>query len=685
MTEPLGAQALETLRAAVDTIVPADDWPGGWDGGVAALLDREGDAVLAWARPLLERATERLDAAARERGTRAFAGLDSADRTAALAELATGDAEALGSLLRVAYEGYYGSFRGFQPRAWGMIGFRPLGRATGSVEPDPVPTVEPGAAREAYDVVVVGAGAGGGVAAAVLAESGASVLLVERARRHTNAELRGDHLHGKRMALYDPTAGPGRGHPRVLADRDGGERVVDCITDPSAWGLNAMAVGGGTRVWQGMSWRFMPEDFEMATRYGVPEGSTLADWPIGYDDLAPYYDKVEWEIGVSGQSDGPLVERMPRARPYPMPPLPSDRCREAFGAAADRLGWGWGPVPFAINSIPHAGREACVRCPQCVGHASPVDAKNGTHNTVIPRAVATGRCDLLVGAQVVAIEHAGGSARAVRLVAQTTAGPVACTVRCERLVVGAGAVETPRLLMVSGLGSPAVGANLHNHSFTLFYGNAPEPLNPFAGPGHSIATLDFVHRDGEAWGGGVLFDAPPLLPLVAAQAARALGHPAWGAAHKRWMRTRLPYVAGAMGIGQDVPSAHARVTTDPRVTDAYGVPVARLVGDVHPATIEVRDYMTQRVITWLSEVGIDGPVDFFAGRPFAPAGEHSAGTCRMGEDPATSACDRDGRLHGSDNVYVADASLLPTNGSVNPCATTMANAWRTAEALAASA
>jgi gluconate 2-dehydrogenase subunit 3-like protein len=73
MTEPLGAQALETLRAAVDTIVPADDWPAGWDGGVAALLDREGDAVLAWARPSLERATERLDAAARQRGTRAFA------------------------------------------------------------------------------------------------------------------------------------------------------------------------------------------------------------------------------------------------------------------------------------------------------------------------------------------------------------------------------------------------------------------------------------------------------------------------------------------------------------------------------------------------------------------------------------------------------------------------------------
>jgi choline dehydrogenase-like flavoprotein len=271
----------------------------------------------------------------------------------------------------------------------------------------------------------------------------------------------------------------------------------------------------------------------------------------------------------------------------------------------------------------------------------------------------------------------------VRIVAEPADGPVERTVRCERVVVSAGAVETPRLLLVSGLGNAAVGTNLHNHSFSLLYGNGAEPVNPFVGPGHSIATLDFVHRDGEAWGGGVLFDAPALLPLAAAQLAPALGHPAWGVDHKQWMRSRLPYVVGAMGIGQDVPSARSRVDIDPRVTDRYGMPVAWLRGDVHPATLEVRDYMAARLATWLAETGVDDLVDMFASRPMPAAGEHSAGTCRMGEDPATSACDRRGRLHGSDNVYVADASLLPTNGGVNPCLTTMANAWRVADALTA--
>ena len=624
--------------------------PGGWEGGVRELLQRDGDAVRGWAAPLLDRALAVGDAAVLERA----------------------DPEAFAALLRVCFEGYYGAFRGFIPASWERIGFS----ASAVVEPEPLPVVA--APREAYDAVVVGAGAGGGVAACVLAEAGLRVLLVERARNHTNAELTNDHLHGKRAALYDPVAGPGPGHPRVLE----GTGIVDSVTDPWSWGLNAMAVGGGTRVWQGMAWRFEPEDFEMATRYGVPAGSTLADWPIGYDDLAPYYDKVEWEIGVSGASQGPLTDRVARSRGYPMPPLADDAIRRAFGAAADRLGWGWGPVPFAINSVPRAGRAACVRCSQCVGHASPVNAKNGTHNTVIPRAIATGACDLLVDAQVVAIEHSGGRARAVRLIA----GGVERVVRCDRVVVSAGAVESPRLLLASGLGGETVGSNLHAHAFPVLYGLAPEPLERFEGPGHSIATLDFVHRDGEAWGGGVLFNAAPLLPLVAAQVAGRLGGPAWGAEHQTWMRDGLPHLVGGMAIGQEIPSARARVTLDPRVEDVHGMPVARLTHGLHPATVEVRDYLAARLRTWLNEIGIDQPVEFARGdRPLAAAGEHSAGTCRMGEDPATSVCDRDGRVHGAANVSVADASLLPTNGGVNPGETIMANAWRVAEALAGSA
>jgi choline dehydrogenase-like flavoprotein len=293
--------------------------------------------------------------------------------------------------------------------------------------------------------------------------------------------------------------------------------------------------------------------------------------------------------------------------------------------------------------------------------------------------LATGNCDLLVASQVVGISHAGGRARSLRVIT----GGVEREVRCERVVVGAGAVETPRLLRVSGLGNDVVGTNLHSHAFTILYGTAREALEHFDGPGHSVATLDFAHRDGEAWGGGVLFDAPSLLPVAAAEAAGRLGHPGWGAAHKEWMRTGLPRLAGGMGIGQEIPSVRTRVTADAAVVDVYGMPVARIASELHPATLEVRAYMASRLALWLAETGVDRVVDFTTHRPGA-AGEHSVGTCRMGEDPATSACDRDGLLHGTANVFVADGSLLPTNGGVNPCETIMANAWRVAAALARS-
>jgi choline dehydrogenase-like flavoprotein len=609
------------VKALVDQIIP----PDGWEGGVADLLERE---PLMWARPLLARAAAFDDAATLERA----------------------DPEAFAALLRVCFEGYYAPRHGFVPRGLELVGF-PLAKV---VEPEPLATVS--RPKDAYDVVIVGAGAGGGVAACVLAEAGLRVLVVERARQHAARDLRDDHLHGKRAQIYDPVAGPGAGHPRVV---DGA--VVEALEDPWTWGLNALTVGGGSRVWQGMAWRFSPEDFAMASTYGVPEGSTLSDWPIAYEELVPYYERVESDIGIAG--DGLT------GVDYPMPPLRDDPVRLHFAAAARRLGWRAGPVPFAINSVPRNGRPACVHCSQCVGQACVVDAKNGTHNTMLPRALATGNCDLLVSTQVLAIEPRG-----VRL-----AG--GATVACERVVVAAGAVETPRLLLASGLGNAHVGANLHSHAFVSVYGTSEAPLERFQGPGHSVATLEFLHRAGAAWGGGILFDAPTLFPVLAARMAGALGHPEWGAGHKAWMRDGLPHLAGGMAIGQEIPSARARVTLAD-VEDVHGMPVARLDGHVHPATVEVRDYLRAHLETWLEEAGIARRVVQTSGRPPAPAGEHSAGTCRMGDDPATSACDRHGRLHGTDNVYVADASLLNTNGGVNPCVTIMANAWRVAEALA---
>jgi choline dehydrogenase-like flavoprotein len=556
-----------------------------------------------------------------------------------------------------------------QSGAWDEVGYRPfpLGApATDAVTRLSVDT-QLADLRPSYDIVVVGSGAGGGVAARVLAAAGASVLVVERGG-WVDRDARGmTHLRNHRLTVHGDGTSPD-GHPRAIP-RNGEEEEV--APSDLRYRNNAIAIGGGTRLFGAQAWRFQPDDFRMATKYGVPAGSALADWPIGYDDLAPFYDKVEWTLGVAGEVS-PGVGN-PR-RGYPMPSFPLSLEGGRLAAAADALGWTTTRVPLMINTQPRDGRPACVRCGFCVGFPCPVDAKNGTDTTALPSAVANG-AQLVSTAQVVRISESG-EVDVVKHGARRT-------IRAGRVALAGGAVETARLLMVSGLGNDWVGDCLQGHTYAGAFGRFDEIVVDRLGPGPSIATLDFAHDNDGIVGGGMLANDFVKLPALFLVWALPPDTPRHGDTTRREVADAYLRTGHVMGPVQEVPTRAARVRLATSVRDAAGVPVARLEGLQHDEDLRGAQLLAARAQEWLDAAGAFTTWASAPTQTVLSGGQHQAGTVRMADTPAGGAADPIGRVWGSDRIYVVDGSLHVTNGCVNPALTIMALGWRTAEHLAA--
>ena len=389
-----------------------------------------------------------------------------------------------------------------------------------------------------------------------------------------------DQLRSERSVTGYPTrTGPTPlGEPRVVQDEDE-PRIVHAPDE--RWGANAFAVGGGTRVYGAQAWRFAPQDFRMASRYGVPEGSSLADWPIGYEDLEPWYDRCEWEFGVSGDSEGMRFAGA-RKRGYPMPALQDTIATTVLQGGADHLGLTTSAVPLLINSIPYNGRPACVRCGACVGFACHADAKNGSHNTSIRRALASGRCDLLVSTQVVRLVTDGtGAIVGVQAVSDATGAVRQKRIDAARVVVAAGAIETARLLLNSthpgepeGIGNNGglVGRNLQSHVYAGAVGLFADVVQDSQGPGPSIATNDFRHDNPGVVGGGMIANDFVPTPLNTWDTLSRLGViPRWGEESKRRMRELWSRLQMVFGPAQEIPNPDSRVTIAPDVHDRFGI------------------------------------------------------------------------------------------------------------------
>jgi len=530
-------------------------------------------------------------------------------------------------------------------------------------------------ALEKVNAVVIGAGAAGGVVAKELAVAGLSVVLLERGKWYSPYDCRKDDLRNQRVTALGSAFGPDdERYVRVFVDAEGKEQIVR--PSEGSYNNNAACVGGGTFSYGTMAWRYMEKDFRMRSTYGAVEGSTLADWPISYQDLEPFYEKAEWEIGVSGDdSNNPF--KAPRKKPLPMPPLAPNREHEILWQAAELIGLHPFHAPTARNSVPYNGRGACMRCRWCVGFACEVDAKCGTHNTVIPKALATGNCELRT--ECVAKEILTNPQGRVTGVAYFDANDRLLEQPADLVIVSASATESPRLLLNSksalfpnGLGNRYdwVGRNLQGHAYAGAYGLFDFDVYDDIGPGATIAACDYNHGNPGVIGGGALANEFIRLPYFFSQ-MRLPDVPRWGAAHKDAMRKWFKRHLAVHGPVQEIPVFDARVQVDPRVKDHWGIPVVRLSGTNHPKTLETAKYVAGKAEEWLQAAGATKTWLKVPGRGLS-GGQHQAGTCRMGDDPKTSVVDKYCRVHDVANLFVVDGSVHVTNGGFNPALTIMA-------------
>jgi len=240
--------------------------------------------------------------------------------------------------------------------------------------------------REPVDFVVIGSGAAGGVIAKELSTAGFDVVVLEQGPYRRAADFKHDELG---VFFNQELMGGHEGkHPQTFRRSEKEEATVQDFPPPLIY---SRGVGGSSVHFSGNFWRFRPSDFKERSLYGAVEGTGLVDWPLSYEELEPYYTRVDWEIGVSG---APGPSDPPRSKPYPLPPMPVKSSGVLLERGAQKLGLHAQVAPVAILSQPLNGRSACVHCGFCLAFGCEVGAKSSTLAAMIPLAEASGHCEL---------------------------------------------------------------------------------------------------------------------------------------------------------------------------------------------------------------------------------------------------------------------------------------------------
>ena len=532
------------------------------------------------------------------------------------------------------------------------------------------------------DFVVIGSGAAGGIMAKQLSVAGFSVVVLEqggwgkfgREHEYNKDEWLQRNLSEEDQLMSDPA------RQRNTFRRNDKEKAT-----PGSHSYGCV-VGGGTIVYGGSSWRHMPYEFKEASYdQTIPSGTGMADWPITYEELEPYYTQAEWEMGISGlRVNSPFVA--PMSKDYPVPPVPIKSSGALMITAAAKLGLTFVPGPLAIITKPYMGRAACVNCGICSGYGCQVRARSSSAVTMLPLAVKTNRCEIRARSyvreisvdnrsRVTGVIYFDGQKREVRQ-------------RAKAVVLSANGSESARLLLLSK--SHLFPNGLANSSGAVgryaMFGNGAganalfeHPLNEYKGVISGGAIVDYVPSDPKHgfYGGGRMTARGYQTPLELGLNGLSPGAPRWGAGYKQALREEANHRMTITCFVTQMPLESNRIDLDPDVKDEWGLPAMRITSTSHPDDVKNMEFFRKKSVEVLEAAGAKKvwPSPSVDSR----GGAHNRGTCRMGNDPKTSVVDKYHKAHDVPNLFVVDGSNFVTGGRNHPTMTIQALAFRAAE------
>ena len=510
------------------------------------------------------------------------------------------------------------------------------------------------------DVLVIGAGASGAALAWSLSETRMNICCLEQGEWMDPAGYPGMRLDWEASQLGDFALSPNtRGRTADYPINDGGSPIAVS---------NFNAVGGSTILYAAHFPRFHPSDFRVRSLDGVAD-----DWPIGYEQLAPYYDINARMMGVSGLAGDPAYP----PKEVPLPPVTLGKLGETLAAGFNRLGWHWWPSDSAITTREYNGRAPCINAGTCLlGCAQ--GAKGSTDSTYWPEAIRRG-VTLETHCRVREIT-VGNDGMADGVIYYDAEG-VERVRKAHVVVLACNGIGTPRLLLNSkskhfpdGLAnrSGLVGKNLMFHPYAMVTGLFDEPLEGYKGPtGCCIISQEFYETDAtRGFVRGYSFEiVRGMTPVATALWGMSNGRLPWGEGHHAAYAGLLDRSAGMVMIGEDLPEPHNRVTLDPELRDGNGIPAPKIAYTLSENSRRMLDHGVARGAEVLRAAGAR---ETFADAPLRPAGWHLMGTARMGRDPATSVVNEWGRCHDVRNLFLVDGSVFVTAAAVNPTNTIQA-------------